>query len=74
VGGGINIQSKLAFSDINRNRRLGLSPRSPCDGVAGGLLKTPRAQLKKTGKDDTALIPVLNTFKITTFPHLKTQK
>ena len=26
VGGGTNIQSKLAFSDINRNQRLGLSP------------------------------------------------
>jgi len=25
----------------------------------------------KTGKNDTILIPVLNTFKITTFPHLE---
>jgi len=36
VGGGTNIQSKLAFSDISRNRRLGLSPRSPYAGVATG--------------------------------------
>jgi len=59
--------SKLPFSDINRNRRLGLSSRRPCAGVATGLLKTPKTQLK----NDTALIPVLNTFKITTFPHLE---
>jgi len=26
LGGGANIQSKLAFSDMNRNRRLGLNP------------------------------------------------
>jgi len=26
---------------------------------------------KQAGKNDTALIPVLNTFKITTFPHLE---
>jgi len=38
---------KLAFSDINRNRKLGLSPRSPCVRVATGLLKTPRTQHKK---------------------------
>jgi len=50
--------SKLAFSDANRNQRLGLSPRSPCAAVATGLLKTPRTQLKKTEKYDTALIPV----------------
>jgi len=48
VGGGTNIQSKLAFSDVNRNRRFGQSPRSPCAGVATGLLKTPRTQLKKS--------------------------
>jgi len=58
---------KLALCDINRNRRLRLSPRNPCAGVATGLLKT---QLE-TGKNDTALIPLLNTFKITTFPHLE---
>jgi len=29
--------SKLAFSDDNRKRRLGLSPRSPGAGVATGL-------------------------------------
>jgi len=34
--------------------------------VATALLKTPRTQLKK-GKNDTVLIPVLNT----TFPHLE---
>ena len=39
--------SKLAFSDINRNWRLGLSP---CTGVATGLLKTPRTQLEKQAK------------------------
>jgi len=32
-------ESKLAFSDTNRNRRLGLSPRSRCARVATGLLK-----------------------------------
>jgi len=42
--------SKLAFSDINRNRKLGLSPRSPGAGVATGLLKTPWTQLKKQAK------------------------
>jgi len=68
VGGDTNIQSKLAF-DINRNRRLGLSP-SPCAGVATGLLKTPRIQLKYR-KNHLASIPVLNTFKIITFPHLE---
>jgi len=67
VGGGTDIQSKLAFSNINRNRRLGLSP---CAGVATGLLKTPRTQVK-IGKNDTVLIPVLSTFKIATFPHLE---
>jgi len=35
--------------------------------VAGNLPVTA----SKTGKNDTALIPVLNTFKITTFPHLQ---
>ena len=50
VGRFINIQSNLAFSDINCNRRLELSPRSPCAGVAIGLLKTPRTQLKKQAK------------------------
>jgi len=44
---GISIQSKLAFSGINCNRRLGLSP---CAGVATGLLKTPRKQFKKQAK------------------------
>jgi len=39
--------SKLAFSDTNRNRRLGLSP---CVGVATGLFKTPRTRLKKQAK------------------------
>jgi len=46
----IFIASKLAFSDINRNRRLGLSPRSPGAGVATGLLKPPITQLKKQAK------------------------
>ena len=55
--------SKLAFSDINRNQKLGRSPRSPYAGVATGLSKTPRTH---TDKNDTALIPVLNTLKITT--------
>jgi len=62
--------SKLAFSDINRNRKLGRSPRSPYVGVATGMLKTPSTQLKP-GKNDTALLLVLNTFKITTFLHLE---
>jgi len=39
--------SKLAFSNINRNRRLGLSPRCPCSGVAHWVVKTPRTQLTK---------------------------
>jgi len=38
LGKWANIQSKVAFSGINRNRRLGLSLRSPCAGVATGLL------------------------------------
>jgi len=42
--------SKLTFTDINRNRRLGLSPTSRCAGVATVLLKTPRTQLKKQAK------------------------
>jgi len=42
--------SKPAFSDINRNRRLGLNPRIPCAGVDTGLFKTPRTQLKKQAK------------------------
>jgi len=42
--------SKLAFSDINRYRRLWPSPRSPCAGTATGLLKTPRTQLKNRQK------------------------
>jgi len=50
---------------MNRNRGLELSP---CAGVATGLLKTPQ-RAYKTVKNDTALMPVLNTFKITTFPH-----
>jgi len=39
--------SKLAFFDINRNRKLGWSPYA---GVATGLLKTPWTQLKKQAK------------------------
>jgi len=39
--------SKLAFSDVKRNRKHG---RSPYAGVATGLLKTPWTQLKKMGK------------------------
>jgi len=62
--------SKLAFSDIIHSPRLGQSPRSPCNGVATGLLKTPRTQLRPN-KNDTGLIPVLSTFKITTFLHLE---
>jgi len=50
VGGGTNMQSNLVFSDINRNRRLGPSPRNPCAGVATGLLKTPRTTLKNQEK------------------------
>jgi len=42
--------SKLAFSNINRTRRLGLSPSSPCAGVVTGLLKTSRTQHKKQAK------------------------
>jgi len=33
-------------------------------------VKNTKNTVKKTGKNDTASIPVLNTFKITTFPHL----
>jgi len=51
VGGGTNMQSKqIAFSDINRNWRLRLSPRSPCAGVATGLLKAPKTQYKNQAK------------------------
>jgi len=60
------MQSKLTFYNINCNRKLGLSPMSPCAGVATALLKTPRTQ-----HNHTVLIPVLNTFKIITFPHLE---
>jgi len=42
--------SKLAFSDINRDRRLGRNSRSPYAGVATGLLKTPTTQLKIQAK------------------------
>jgi len=42
--------SMLAFSDINPNRSLGRSPRSPCAGVATGLLKTPWTRLKNRQK------------------------
>ena len=42
--------SKLEFSDMNRNRRLGLNPRSPCAGIAIGLLETPWTQVKKQAK------------------------
>jgi len=42
--------TKQAFSSINRKRRLGSCPRSPCAGVATGLLKTPSTQLKKQAK------------------------
>jgi len=42
--------SLLAFSAINRNWRLGLRLRSPCAGVATGLLKTTTAQLKNRQK------------------------
>jgi len=34
VCGGTNIQSKLAFCNVTRNRRLRLSPRSQSAGVA----------------------------------------
>ena len=71
MGGGTNIQSKLSFSDTNSYRRLGLNQWNPCAEVTTGLLKTPRKQLTKRGKNDTALIPILNTFNITTFPHLE---
>jgi len=42
--------SNIAFSDVNRNQKLGRSPRSPSAGVASGLLKIPRTQLKKQAK------------------------
>jgi len=50
VGGDTNTQSKLAFSDINRNRRPALSPRSPRAGVFGELMKIPKTQLKNRQK------------------------
>jgi len=70
VGSGINIQSILAFTNINCNRRLGLSrgarvPDSPLD------CQKHQKHSLKTGKNDTELIPVLITFKITTFLHLE---
>ena len=62
--GGANMQRQLAFSDINLNRRLGRSPRSPCAGVATGcVVKTPRTQLKKQAKRrsiDTCLKRIQN--------------
>jgi len=42
--------SLLAFSDINRNQRLRISPRSPCSAVTTGLLKTSRTQHKNRQK------------------------
>jgi len=60
--------SKLEFSDKDLNRRLGLSPRSPCAGVATGLLKTLKNR-QKWHSIDTCL----NTFKITTFHILNTK-
>jgi len=42
--------SKVTFSDINRDRKLGRSPRSPYARVATGLLKTPWTQLKNRQK------------------------
>jgi len=42
--------SNIALSDINRNQKLVRSPRSPYAGVASGLLKIPRTQLKKQTK------------------------
>ena len=47
MGGGINAQSKLAFSNMNRDWRLGLSPTSSCAGVATGLLKYQKHSPKK---------------------------
>jgi len=46
----IHKESNLAFSDVNRTRRLRLIPWSPCVGVATGLLKTPRTLLKNRQK------------------------
>ena len=63
--------SKLAFSDTNRNRRLGQSPRARIPASPHGLLKTPRTQLK-AGKNDTALIPVLTYSKSQLFYILNT--
>jgi len=34
-------------------------------------VKNTKNTASKIGKNDTALIPVLNTFKITTFPHFE---
>jgi len=42
--------SNIALSDINRSQKLRLRPRSPYAGVASGLLKIPRTQLKKQTK------------------------
>ena len=64
--------SKLAFSDINRNQRLGQNPRTRVPASPHGLLKTPRTQLK-TGKNDTALIPVLTHSKSQLFRILNTE-
>jgi len=65
--------SKVAFSDINCNRKLGRSPRSPCAGVATGLLKTPQTQLEKQAKNNTAFIPVLTHSKSQLFFILNTK-
>jgi len=50
-GGGTNIQSKQAcLLHINPNQRFELSPRSPCAGVATGLLKHQEHSLKNRHK------------------------
>ena len=62
--------SLLAFSDIDRNQSLGLSPRSPCAGVAAGLIKKKREHSIKNRQKWHSVNTCLNTFKITTYPHL----
>ena len=45
-------------------------PEEPVDRSRHWAVKKKEHSLIKTGKNYTALIPVLNTFKFTTFLHL----
>jgi len=61
--------SLLAFSDIDRNQTRVKLQEPVCRSRYWSVEYTENIA-ETTGKNDTALIPVLNTFKITTYPHL----